>query len=79
MLSYLEGKVFLHISFDEVLHRVKLRDVPKYGEGFLQKYSNKYIPIQKRYLSEEAPAQKSDLVINNEDYRNPKVLDQHLT
>ena len=79
LLSYLEGKVFLHISFDEVLHRAKLRDVPKYGEGFLQKYCNKYIPIQKRYLSEEAPVQKSDFVINNEDYRNPKILDQHLT
>lgn len=75
LFSYLESKVFLNINFDEVIHRAKLRDVPKYGEGFLLKYINKYIPIQKRYLSEENPMQKSDIVINNDDYLNPRILE----
>ena len=73
MLKYLEGKIFLNISFDEVINRAKLRDVPKYGEGFLQKYINKYIPIQKLYFSEYNPVQKSDIVINNQDYLNPRI------
>lgn len=74
LLQYLEGKIFLNISFDEVINRAKERDVPKYGEVFLQKYINKYIPIQKRYLSEEDPMQKSDIIINNQDYLNPRIL-----
>ena len=63
----------MHISFDQVIERAKKRDVPKYGEAFLQKYINKYIPIQERYLSEHYPVKTSDIVINNEDYLNPKI------
>ncbi len=74
MLEYLEGKIFLHINFDEVINRASLRDVPKYGIEFLQKYKNKYIPVQKLYLSEHTPEQKSDIVINNNDYFNPMIL-----
>lgn len=74
MLEYLEGKIFLHIDFDEVIKRATLRDVPQYGIDFLQKYINKYIPIQKLYLSEHTPEQISDIVINNNDYLNPTIL-----
>ncbi|HEX3078382.1 MAG TPA: hypothetical protein VHQ24_16115, partial [Lachnospiraceae bacterium] len=74
LLSYLEGKVFLNISFEEVMSRALLRDVPKYGETFLQKYTKKYIPIQKRYLLEHNPEQNSDIVIDNEDFLKPRVL-----
>jgi phosphoglycolate phosphatase len=74
MLEYLEGKIFLHIDFDEVIDRATLRDVPKYGIEFLQKYKDKYIPIQKLYLSEHTPEQISDIVINNNDYLNPTIL-----
>ncbi len=74
MLDYLEGKIFLHIDFDEVINRANLRDVPKYGVEFLQKYKNKYIPIQKKYLAEHTPVQKSDIVIDNNDFLNPTIL-----
>ncbi len=72
--EYLEGKIFLHINFDEVINRARMRDVPKYGIAFLQKYKDKYIPIQKMYLSEHAPEQKSDIVIDNNDYLNPVIM-----
>jgi phosphoglycolate phosphatase len=74
LLSFLEGKVFLNISFEEVMNRALLRDVPKYGETFLQKYSKKYIPIQKRYLLEHNPEQNSDIVIDNEDFLKPRIV-----
>jgi phosphoglycolate phosphatase len=72
--EYFDGRVLLTISFDEVLRRAELRDVPKYGIAFLQKYKDKYIPIQKRYFSEHSPAEKSDIVIDNENYLNPIVI-----
>ena len=78
MLEYLEGKIFLHIDFEEVISRATFRDVPKYGVEFLQKYKNKYIPIQKLYLSEHNPEQKSDIVIDNKDYLNPTIINSLL-
>ena len=66
MNEYFDYRVFLDISFDTVLERARVRDVPLYGEAFLDKYRNKYIPIQQRYLSEHKPKEQSDMVIENE-------------
>lgn len=73
VIDYLDGKIFLQITFDEVLRRARLRDVPKYGEGFLQKYIDKYIPIQKLYLDQWKPAEAADMVIDNEDFNAPRL------
>jgi phosphoglycolate phosphatase len=72
LLEFLDGRVFVHINFEEVLRRANLRDVPKYGEVFLKKYINKYIPIQKIYFKEHNPLHNSDIVIDNNDYLNPR-------
>ena len=61
-------------TFDEVLHRANERDVPKYGKAFLQRYIDRYIPAQKLYLSEYAPKDKSQLIIDNNDYQRPLAL-----
>ncbi len=74
LLSYLDGKIFLAISFDEVINRAKLRDVPMYGEEFLEKYKNKYIPVQSKYLQEHKPMEVSDIIIDNTDFRQPRLL-----
>jgi len=74
LFQYFDATVFLHIEFEEVLKRARIRDVPKYGEAFLEKYIHKYIPIQKRYLEECKPRKKSDMVIDNQDYYIPKLL-----
>lgn len=73
LIDYIDGKIFLHVSFDEVIKRATARDVPKYGESFLNKYKNKYIPIQTRYLSEFEPHTNCDIFIDNNDYENPKI------
>lgn len=71
LAEYLDGKVFLYVDFDEVLRRAAIRDVPKYGEEFLQKYEKKYIPIQKRYLSEYKPEENCDIWVDNNDFTAP--------
>ncbi len=70
--EYFDYRVFLDITFDEVINRARVRDVPLYGEHFLKKYKNKYIPIQKWYLSNYIPKEKSDMVIDNNDYKRPR-------
>jgi phosphoglycolate phosphatase len=72
--KYFDYRVFLDIPFSEVIKRAKKRDVPIYGEDFLKKYHRKYIPLQKRYINEHSPLEKSDLVIDNTDYNQPKIM-----
>ncbi|HWI53503.1 MAG TPA: hypothetical protein VNT01_15280 [Symbiobacteriaceae bacterium] len=71
---YFDLKVYLDIGFDEVLRRAGERDVPLYGPAFLDRYRSKYIPIQQWYLTTHDPRGKSHLVIDNTDFRRPRVL-----
>jgi len=66
-------RVFLEISTDEALRRATLRDVPKYGEEFLQKYTDRYIPAHVLYVNEHKPAEKCNIVIDNNDFRKPII------
>ncbi len=72
--EYLDGRIFLHIGFDEVLRRAALRDVPKYGEAILARYQSKYIPAQQKYLRLFRRLERSDFVIDNTSYDNPVIL-----
>lgn len=73
ILEYLDGRIFLLIDFDEMMKRARLRDVPKYGEAFMQKYINRYLPVQERYLKEYRPDMNCDILIDNNDYEHPII------
>jgi len=66
-------RIFLDVTFEETLRRARGRDVPKYGEAFLQRYIERYIPAQKIYLSVYSPKEISQLVIDNNDYSKPFI------
>ncbi|MCL2697973.1 MAG: hypothetical protein FWE74_07815 [Oscillospiraceae bacterium] len=71
MLDYLDGKVYLHIDFDETLRRTAVRDVPKHGEWFIGLTKDLFIPTQKRYIKEFEPHKNCDIFIDNSDYNKP--------
>ncbi|SHI65982.1 HAD hydrolase-like protein [Lutispora thermophila] len=71
--NLIDYKIFLDISFDEVLNRANIRDVPKYGVEFLDKYKERYIPAQKLYLQKYNPKKLCDMVIDNNDYNKPFI------
>lgn len=71
--NFIDYKIFLEISFDEVINRASIRDVPKYGSQFLDKYREKYIPIQQWYLESCDPKGKSNAIVDNSDYKNPTL------
>lgn len=72
--SYFDYRIFLDISFEEVLRRAEIRDVPKYGREFLERYKVKYIPIQQRYLQESKAKERCNCLIKNNDYHHPVVI-----
>lgn len=74
VLPYLDTKIFLDVSFPEVLRRAARRDIPRFGPDILKTYREKYIPVQQRYFQEFSPKDKANLVIDNEDYQNPRIL-----
>ena len=50
------------------------RDVPKYGEEFIDRYKERYIPAQKVYLQSYKPKEICDLIIDNSDYNKPVII-----
>lgn len=72
--KYIDFKIYIDISFDEVIKRASKRDFVIFGDSVSERYQNKYIPIQKLYLEKCTPKDKSNIVIDNEDYMHPKIL-----
>lgn len=75
LVQYLDYKIYLDITDDEILRRGRLRDVPKFGEAIMDKFLSRYIPVQHIYISECNPIEISDIVIDNNDYHSPKIVD----
>ncbi len=73
--QYFDYRIFIDITFDEVLIRAKRRDHHIFGDAVLNRYINKYIPIQKMYLKKYKPKAISDIIINNENYMQPNIVD----
>lgn len=74
--QYFDLRIFIDITFDEVLVRAVKRDANLFGDAIIERYNNKYIPIQKLYFKQNAPKELSDIIIDNNDYCNPKVIKQ---
>jgi len=70
LAPYIDYKIFLDISFEESKRRAKDRD----PEANIRKYESKYLPAQGKYLAEFPPVKTTDIVINNTDYEQPRVI-----
>jgi uridine kinase len=72
---FFDYKIFLDVDYNEILRRGKERDVPLYGETILQQYIELYIPVQEMYVSRYFPKEQSDLVINNNNFQAPFIVE----
>lgn len=70
---YVDLFVYLHVTEDVAIQRARVRDVPTQGEGVLRKYKVKYLPAQREYLQRFCPERYADVVIDNCDWKNPRV------
>ena len=72
-VDYLDYKVLIDIPFALSKIRANIRN-PELTNDDLKSYDIKYIPAQERYFKKCKPKYRADLVINNEDFNNPKIV-----
>lgn len=77
LVKYFDYKIFLDVDFDIVLDRAikRVQDIEYLGsmEEVIKSYKQRYIPAQKLYFKDVKPKEKSDIVINNNDFKNPII------
>lgn len=68
--------IFIHIDFEQVITRAKVRDLGIFGSeaDVEDRYRSKYIPGQQIYLMEAKPHRQANIVIDNNDFNNPRVI-----
>ena len=74
LIEFIDYGIFVDISFDEMLRRGEIRDVPRFGEWIMEKYRTRYIPVYKKHLDNDDPKSHADIVIDNNDYENPVII-----
>ena len=73
--KYIDYKIYLDIDFETMIKRAKERDKNRFNDNVIKRYKEKYIPIQKKYIEVYNPKNKSDIVINNNDVEDPKIIE----
>ena len=71
--KWLDYTIFLDVSADEILRRGWLRDALHFGEGIMEKYNTRYIPVHEKHLREDAPRERANIVIDNNDCKHPRI------
>ncbi len=71
---YIDYKIYLNINFDTMMKRARERDEERFDENVVKRYKEKYIPIQKKYIEEDNPKLKSDMIIDNNDFDKPEII-----
>ncbi len=68
-------KILVNTSFEIALKRAKARDLNHFGnmQTLMNKYTRRFIPGQKRYLTECRPATQANVIIRNDDPSRPGI------
>jgi len=72
--QFLDLVIFLQVDESTVVERARLRDLPIQGEEVWRKYQKKYLPAQRAYLEEYPPERNAGIILDNNDWANPKVI-----
>ena len=76
LFAYWDVTIFVHADFDEIVRRAETRDQEQMGgvENVRDRYRKRYIPGQQLYFERCAPQQKADIVLDNTDPAEPKLV-----
>jgi uridine kinase len=67
--------IYLHVEVADVLRRGTTRDQAwmDSAEAAAERYRTYYIPGEELYLAEVRPVEKADIVVDNRDFRAPRI------
>jgi uridine kinase len=73
---YWDLRIYVDVSFDEVLRRGIARDQQWMGSAAEaeRRYRTKYIPGERRYVDEVRPRDRAQVVVGNEDVQAPSLV-----
>lgn len=78
LINYWDLKIFIDVDFKITIKRAVKRTAEMEYIGaeqkIIDKYNLRYIPGQKIYFKKENPKEKADIVIDNGDFKNPKLI-----
>jgi uridine kinase len=79
LIDFFDFRILVMCSVKVILERAKVRDLVHFGDmkTLLEKYEQRFIPGQKKYLMENQPAQVADLIFFNDDPENPSISIPH--
>ena len=79
LIQYWDFSIFVDVDFDVSVPRAVARDIAQSKEKLspqtvLAKYNHRYVPGQKIYLVQAHPEEKADVVIKNNEFENPELI-----
>ncbi len=65
--------IFVSAAFEQVLERARIRDLARFGSAaeVERRFRTRYIPAQKLYFAAARPAEHADVVVHNDEPRQP--------
>ncbi len=77
--DFFDYRIFVEVDEETILRRALGRDLERLGgvDTLKGKYLNRYLPGQKLYRDRHMPADRSHLIIDNNDYEAPVVLQRN--
>lgn len=75
LVHHFDYRIFVESKFETIISRALKRDSDRLGgeNATLEKYNNRYIPGQKEYFQRHSPQEQANLVIDNNDYHQPRI------
>lgn len=69
-------RIFVHTDFDKAMERALRRDGHSFGsaDNIRTLYSRRYHPAQRAYLEQSQPHTKADVIVDNNDPSEPKLI-----
>lgn len=73
LVDFFDFRILVMCSVNVIIERAKVRDLAHFGDlkTLLEKYEQRFVPGQKKYLAENRPAQVADLLFFNDDPEFP--------
>lgn len=78
LINYWDIKIFININFkisiERAVKRVTEKEYIGSEEEIIKKYKTRYIPAQQLYFEQAQPKEKTDIVVDNNDFENPMIV-----